>query len=368
MCLTLCNTCCQLVKEETEKNKYIEFPYLDELNDSQLKKVKSLNRVYVDPKKRNLLYMMDDNGNFLRYSNKQRLRETKRLKYQRLIQNYKNKNGISLIENNPRSFNSKSCFLTKYKAYIKNKNKINKQLFEQYENEIFRKYKWYTYINTKRSEDNFLNRIAKTFGKKCQILYGKHETRIMRHFISTPGIGIKRKVAEKFDVYNLDEFRTSCLNHKTETKCENLYLPDKKNKLQKLHTVLTYKMENNRYGCIGWKLYQKSGINSTRLVAFINEHITNKFKNKLIILDNASSHRNAKTKATILKNNNLLYSVQYRHYTNSIETFFSILKSKLKKEDITNFADIKRIHFIYSLVNHKKIYTCVFISINTFYQ
>ena len=98
----------------------------------------------------------------------------------------------------------------------------------------------------------------------------------------------------------------------------------------------------NSQGCIGWKLYQKGGIDSTRLVAFINEYITNKFKNKLIILDNASSHRNAKTKATILKNNNLLYSVPYQHYTNSIETFFSILKSKLKKEEITNFADIKK--------------------------
>ena len=70
----------------------------------------------------------------------------------------------------------------------------------------------------------------------------------MRNFISTPMIGLKRKLRERFKIYNIDEFRrkrlvrfnsprTSCLNYKTETKCKNLYLPDKKGKLRKLHSV-----------------------------------------------------------------------------------------------------------------------------------
>ena len=79
---------------------------------------------------------------------------------------------------------------------------------------------------------------------------GKTNMRQMRHYISTPKIGLKRKLHERFEIYNIDEFRTSCLNHKTEEKCENLYLPDKKGKSRKLHAVLTFKMENNRYGCI----------------------------------------------------------------------------------------------------------------------
>ncbi len=33
-------------------------------------------------------------------------------------------------------------------------------------------------------------------------------------------------------------------------KCENLYLPDKKQVVRKLHSVLTYQTENNRSGCI----------------------------------------------------------------------------------------------------------------------
>ena len=51
-------------------------------------------------------------------------------------------------------------------------------------------------------------------------------------------------------MFNIDEFRTSCLHHKTEEPVSNLYLKDSKNKLRKLHSVLTYKMENNRKGCI----------------------------------------------------------------------------------------------------------------------
>lgn len=63
-------------------------------------------------------------------------------------------------------------------------------------------------------------------------------------------IGLKRKLKEHFNVYNIDEFRTSCLNNKTENLSENLYLPDKKGIQRKLHSVLTFKMENKRIGCI----------------------------------------------------------------------------------------------------------------------
>ena len=58
----------------------------------------------------------------------------------------------------------------------------------------------------------------------------------------------------------------------------------------------------------------KGGIDSNRLVEFLEKFITTKYKNKLIILDNASSHRNAKIKELVAKNNNLLYSVPYQHF------------------------------------------------------
>jgi hypothetical protein len=50
------------------------------------------------------------------------------------------------------------------------------------------------------------------------------------NYISTPNLALKRKLAE-YKVYNLDEFRTSCLNYKTE---ENIIMPEK----MQLHFLL----------------------------------------------------------------------------------------------------------------------------------
>ena len=75
----------------------------------------------------------------------------------------------------------------------------------------------------------------------------------MRNFISTPTLTLKRKLQTQFQVYNIDEFRTSCLSYKTEEPCKNLYLKfkaDTKQKDRKIHSILTYQMENNRKGCI----------------------------------------------------------------------------------------------------------------------
>ena len=95
-------------------------------------------------------------------------------------------------------------------------------------------------------------------------------------------------------------------------------------------------------GVVGWDLYEKSGINADRMVEFLEKHITNEFKNKIIILDNASSHRNPKVKEIINQNNHLLYAVPYQHFTNSIENYFSMLKSRLQKLDGLNHTELKR--------------------------
>ena len=94
-------------------------------------------------------------------------------------------------------------------------------------------------------------------------------------------------------------------------------------------------------GVEGWELYEKGGINVDRLYNFLEENITSKYKNKLIILDNASSHRHEKIKELVNKNNNLLYSIPYQHYSNSIELYFSLLKSKLRKLEGLKYNELK---------------------------
>ena len=240
-------------KEEYAKNKPkkiekpIEFPYIDDVDKEELKG----NHIFIDPGKRTLLNMMNDDGKFFSYTNKQRISETKRLKYQTILKKYKDELNITPIENELSSFNSKSCNLINYNNFITKKLSTNEVLYKMYQDDNFRRYKWYSYINKKRTDDRMLNKIEKVYGKDSIVVIGDWSIgKQMKNFISTPNISIKRKLQERFRVYDIDEYRTSCLNYKTEEVCNNLYLPDKKNKERKMHSILTYKMENKRFGCI----------------------------------------------------------------------------------------------------------------------
>jgi hypothetical protein len=233
-------------KEEI-KDEIIDFPYIDEVAKEELEG----KHIFIDPGKRTLFTMMDDEGKFFSYTNKQRVSETKRLQYQNKLKKYKDHLGITEKENELSSYNSKTCDLDNYKSFIHKKISINKELYKLYQDKKFRQYKWYAFINKKRTEDNMLNKIEKTYGKESIIIIGDWcIEKQMKNFISTPNIGLKRKLKERFKVYNIDEYRTSCLNYKTEEPCSNIYLSDKNNKSRKIHSILTYKMENNRLGCI----------------------------------------------------------------------------------------------------------------------
>ena len=155
-------------------------------------------------------------------------------------------------------YNAKTCDLEKFKKYILKKLEINAELFDLYKEKKFRQYKLYGYINRKRSEDKLLNSIEEKYSEyvngikiKPIIIIGDWSIgKQMRGFISTPNITLKRKLKERFKVYNIDEFRTSCLHHEMEEKCENLHLPDKNGDYRKQHSILTCQMKNQRLGCI----------------------------------------------------------------------------------------------------------------------
>lgn len=233
-----------------EKQENPEFPYIDEVPKEMLEG----KHIFIDPGKRSLFSMMDDDGTYFSYTNRQYLKETKRLKYQSLLKNHKDMIGITEIEEGLNKYNSKTCNIAKFQEYIIAKIKANEKLVPLYQQLKFRQYKWYSYINKKRTEDNMVNKISKKYSKDHIIIIGDWSIgKQMRHFISTPNLTLKRKLQETFKVYNIDEFRTSCLSHKTEEVCENLYLKfkkDPKQKERKIHSILTYQMENNRKGCI----------------------------------------------------------------------------------------------------------------------
>jgi hypothetical protein len=235
-------------KEEKQENP--EFPYIDEVPKELLEEKQ---HIFIDPGKRTLFSMMDDEGKYFSYTNRQYIKETKRLKYQSLLKNHKDKIGITEIEEGLNKYNSKTCNIEKFQEYIIAKIKVNEKLVPLYQELKFRQYKWYRYINKKRTEDNMVNKIVNKYSKDHIIIIGDWSIgKQMRNFISTPNLTLKRKLREHFKVYNIDEFRTSCLSYKTEELCENLYLKfkkDPKQKERKIYSILTYQMENNRKGC-----------------------------------------------------------------------------------------------------------------------
>lgn len=249
------------IKEELEKAKKekkisngAHFRYLEELNEYELDELRSKNWVTIDPGKKTLLYMKNKEGKKLRYTNRTHVHKTKRLKYERLLQNYKDKKHILSIEKEEElcKHNSKTCNLEKFINYISNKNRLNNLLFEEYSKEIFRKYKYYGYLNRKRADRDLIRSIKRTFGKDTILLYGNWSMKgnCNKGNLSTPNMRLKRLIGREIKSYNFDEYNTSKLNHKTEEKCDNLYLRDKKGDVRKIHSVLTYKMENNQIGCI----------------------------------------------------------------------------------------------------------------------
>ena len=161
--------------------------------------------IVCDPGKRDLLYMKMGNK-ILKYSNRQHIHKTKRLKYRKLLDNYKKKNGITELEAELTSYNSKSCEYEKFKQYIRKNNEVNDKLFEKYEDRIFRQYKWYGYINRKRAETDLVRKISETFGRDVTIIYGDwSQGQQMRNQMSTPNLGLKRKLREYFTIYNIDD-------------------------------------------------------------------------------------------------------------------------------------------------------------------
>lgn len=103
------------------------------------------------------------------------------------------------------------------------------------------------------------------------------------------------------------------------------------------HTLI---MAITTKGVIGWTLYKKGGIDHERLIEFLKS-ILDKRKNKLVLIDNASSHRNPKVKEFIVNSkNDYIHTLAYHHYLNPIEKAFNQLKHYMKQDEPMSFDDL----------------------------
>ncbi len=250
--------------KEKKDWKHIEFPYLDEMSEEEVKYIKEeCTIIGCDPGKVNLLQFIKEGENVkpikLKYTTAQRhyeLDKQKKTIVRSKLKKSKYQVGnetktVKQIENGI-EYNSKTCDLEKFKEYIREKQEINVILTPFYQNKVFRKMKWDTNIKSNSSEDKLLDRIEKTFREKTEdgssykpiaIAYGDWEQkRQLRNFVPTKGVGLKRKIAQRFKIVNTQEYMTSQTCHNCHEKAERfIKRKNKKNKETLVRGVLRCK-------------------------------------------------------------------------------------------------------------------------------
>lgn len=200
---------CKVKKEDNPEIKN-KIPYLEDLSEEQWEILKTQKMVSVDPGKKNLMYMMDDYGNELRYTCMQRDMETLGKRTRRILNNNKNKEGIDKIQSQLTPYCKKTINYNKFKDYICMKHKVDMETRPFYEDKLYRKLMWRRKTYRQRSEDKFLNNIKKKFGDDIVIAIGDWSNKnTIKGLASTMGIGLKRLISKKYDTVLIDEYNTS---------------------------------------------------------------------------------------------------------------------------------------------------------------
>jgi len=187
-----------------------DFYNIEDLSKEQLDTLKERNIVGCDPGKRSLVYMMDKNGNKLQYTAPQRKRESKAKTNQRILLEERKRNGIIEKETQLSFQNSKSVDYEKFKMYLVEKDKLNKETIEFYKRDTWRKMKFRQYSYGKKSVDTFLNRIKETFSENIIIGYGNwSRSSQMKNFMPTMNKGLRKLIHKKYDTITINECNTS---------------------------------------------------------------------------------------------------------------------------------------------------------------
>lgn len=195
-------------KESTSTEQ--EFHNIEDLPVEQLDVLKSRNLVGCDPGKHSLVYMMDKKGNKLEYTASQRKMESYGKRNQRILLQEKKKHKITEKETIVSLQNSKSVNYFKFKEYLVEKDKLNKDTTDFYKREVWRKMKFRQYSYGNKSIDTFLNKIKDTFGENLLIGYGNwSRSTQMKHIMPTMNKGLRKLIHKKYDTITINECYTS---------------------------------------------------------------------------------------------------------------------------------------------------------------
>jgi phage tail tube protein FII len=211
------------LKENLDK-QYIE----NQINVNKL--LNNKNYVVIDPNLSDLMYCMDKNGKKFRYTQNQRRLETRNKKYNKIIEKINTETiidgkTVKEVESELSKYNSKTCHFNEFLKYLKIKNKINRCLFKQYQEKIYRKLKWNRFINTQKSESKMLNNFEKAYPnpESTIVIIGDYDKGSNHMKGKEPCITKKiRKILRKrYRVYLINEYHTSKICNKCHCEVEN---------------------------------------------------------------------------------------------------------------------------------------------------
>ncbi len=226
-----------------------EFPLIHEkMDDETRQRLLKANKIYIDPGKGSLLTIIDDNSKEFRFTNKHKKNESLEYIFEAFNNKMRKEYGIEAIEAKLSAFNTRTVSFTKFLAYIHEKDKVKQEISKYYVGDEtyidFRREKLIKYIYTKKTYTRLIQNIKKTYGDDVVIVIGNWgRNPNIKYCAPTPGIGLKRILAKHFELFEIDEFRTSMLFHETDKKCSKFYVNTEKDTtkppvMKKVHYVL----------------------------------------------------------------------------------------------------------------------------------
>ena len=216
----------------------LHFPKIEQMRDQDLVYMReNCNIIGCDPGKRNLVYMVNDQKKHLTYTNPQRQHESKSKRNKIILERWKKKEKINQLEERISECNSKTMNYIKFQEYLREKVLLNQNTKDFYQHKTHRTMKLRTFIYGKKSIDNFINKIGKTFddGRRIVIAYGDwSETTQMKNSAPSLGKGLRKLIHRKYFTFSVNEMYTSKRCNKCFEDLENF--KDKKSK--KVHRLL----------------------------------------------------------------------------------------------------------------------------------
>ena len=167
--------------------------------------------VGLDPGKRNVATMIDTDGITLKYTSRQRLFESRVVRYRQVLEMEKRRAGIDALEAKLSEHSARTNNLVEFFSYLAAKKLFGEsEAGKFYVQDRWRNWRLSMFSARKSSEERFINTVKTTYGKDTTIYYGNwsRKTQICG-CPPAPVEGLRKKLREKFHVVITDEYMTS---------------------------------------------------------------------------------------------------------------------------------------------------------------